>query len=267
METLDLHCQLILEEYREQLPRFEKARQDGFVLIDIGGGEFDHHQPEARKDTYANGVIKSSLGHILDRAVSDEILTAEELEILLFNGIYALQAHDNGQGFNGVPSPFWFVSHLNSDDPADDEAQFAAFNEAVGMAAKVLRSMVNNARKIGPEHIECVAAFEAMGDDCVADFPHHMKNSVQECQLWNEEHPEKKVRFFTFPSLRGGFMVQGVNRIGSFVLDHSLPFKGLHDEELNRAAGITDGIFVHANGFLGSTESLASCHILANLAE
>ena len=36
-------------------------------------------------------------------------------------------------------------------------------------------------------------------------------------------------------------------------------YRGLRDDELNKAAGITDGAFVHAAGFIGGAWSLESC--------
>ena len=36
-------------------------------------------------------------------------------------------------------------------------------------------------------------------------------------------------------------------------------YQGLRDDDLNKAAGITDGVFVHATGFIGGAWSLESC--------
>ena len=245
-----------------------KAQEEGFALVDVGGGEFDHHGKGVRENTYANGVIRSALGKVLDQAVADGKLTAEQLEVMLMNGLYDLQARDNGQDVEGVTaSPFGFVHWLNGPEPADSEDQEWRFLEAVNTSKKVFSAMVRDAEKAIPEHGECIEAFEAMDENGVADFPHHMGHSVLECQMWNASHPEKEVKFFTFPTGRGTFMVQGVNKVGKFALNHSLPHKGLKEGELNEAAGIQDGVFVHINGFIGSAVSLASCHILAGQAE
>lgn len=240
----------------------EKARQDGFVLLDVGGGELDHHSVEARNNAYTNGVIKSALGKVLDQAVRDSKISGEETEVLLMNGLYDLQARDNGQDFAGVASPFGFVHWLNGPNPADDHDQAWRFKQAVNMAKQVFSAMVEDAKKASPEHEECLKAFEVMGGDGIADFPHHMGHSVLECQMWNAAHPDREVRFFTFPG-RDGFMIQAVNKVGSFELNHALPHAGLRNEALNEAAGITDGIFVHPNGFIGSAETIESCHKIA----
>ena len=240
----------------------EKARQDGFTLVDIGGGEFDHHGA-ARDWQYNNGIYLSALGKVLKQAVKDGKLAQEELDILLFNGLYDLQAKDNGQDFDGVPSPFGFVHWLNSEDISDDICQIWQFRLAVEIAINIFASMLNDAKKSIAEHEECVAVFKAMGEDGIANFPHYMSHGVRECQQWNDRFPEKEVKFFTFPMRIGGYRIQGVNKVGSFKLNHELKYKGLRNEELNAAAGITDGIFVHATGFIGGADSLESCYKLA----
>lgn len=53
---------------------------------------------------------------------------------------------------------------------------------------------------------------------------------------------------------------------GSFQNRLSLPFKGLRDEDLNKAAGIEDGVFVHHSGFIAGTKSKESTIKLAILA-
>jgi uncharacterized UPF0160 family protein len=240
--------------------------EQGYTLVDIGEGQFDHHG-KAHDWQYNNGVYLSALGKVLKQAVKDGKLKQEELDILLFNGLYALQAKDNGQDFDGVPSPFGFIHWLNGPDPADDHDQEWRFKDAVKMAKRVFAAMLRDAKEAIYEHTECVEAFKAMGEDGIADFPHHMSHGVLECQIWNASHPEKEVKFFTFDNGRGSFMVQGVNKVGSFALNHELPFKGLRDAELNTAAGIDDGVFVHANGFIGGADSLESCHKLAAQAD
>jgi len=240
----------------------KKYADEGYTLIDVGGSEFDHHG-SARDKKYDNGIWYSALGKVLAQAVKDNKLSQEMLDIMLFNGLYALQAKDNGQDFEGVESPFSFIHWLNGQDPADNHDQAWRFDDAVKMAKRIFSAMLRDAEKAIPDHTECVKSFESMGEDGIADFPHHMGHSVLECQIWNAEHPDREVKFFTFPNGRGSFMIQGVNKVGSFALNYELPFKGLRGEELNEAAGIDDGVFVHANGFIGGADSVEGCHKLA----
>jgi uncharacterized UPF0160 family protein len=236
--------------------------EQGYTLIDIGEGQFDHHGAARDWQYSGNGIYLSALGKVLKQAVKDGKLKQEELDVLLFNGLYAIQAQDNGQDYDGIESPFSFVRWMNGHDPADDHDQAWRFEDAIKMAKRIFAAMVRDAKEAILDHSECVKAFKAMGETGIADFPHHMSHGVLECQMWNKLYPEEEVKFFTFPN-HGSYMVQAVNKVGSFALNHELPFKGLRDEELNAAAGITDGVFVHANGFIGGADSLESCHKLA----
>lgn len=44
-----------------------------------------------------------------------------------------------------------------------------------------------------------------------------------------------------------------------------LLFKGLRDDELSKAAGIPDGVFVHMTGFIGGARSKESALKLAKM--
>lgn len=245
--------------------KLNRAVMDGFTLVDVGGGRFDHHSTDAMKVTYTNGVIKSSLGYVLDQSVHDGKITEYEMEYLLLHGLYALQASDNGQDFRGVASPFEYVKWLNGSDPADDEAQMQQFNVAVEIGVRIIDSMLKSAKRSLPNHAIFLDAASKMKDGIV-DLPHYMATAVEEAQSWNDKFQAKKIRFFTFPGSDGKFRIQAVNKIGSFALEYELPFKGLRNESLCKAAEILDGIFVHPNGFIASAGSLDSCRKLGIIA-
>ena len=236
----------------------------GFTFIDIGEGQFDHHQLEHKTDEYkyaCNGILKSALGLVLDQCVADGKLTEEEVRYMLNKGLYSLQAKDNGQDISMdtfMVSPFEYIVWLNSEDIYSGEQEVMC-REAIAMSQKIIRGMINGARKSIQEHEECIAAFKA-AENGVANFPCHMTNGITECQQWNEEHPEHKIVFYTFPGGEGGYMIRAVNKPGKKEVMQPLRFCGLRNEELNEAAGIDDGIFVHASGFLGSAGSLENCY-------
>jgi uncharacterized UPF0160 family protein len=240
----------------------------GYTLIDVGCGEFDHHQPEHKTDEYKyadNGILKSALGLVLDQCVADGKLLAEEVKFLLDKGLYTLQAKDNGQDVKKdslTDSPFEYIAWLNCDDIySEDQDEF--FLGAVDITQVVVHRMILDARKVVKEHEECIEALQNAKDGIV-NFPHYMTNGVKECQRWNEKHtPEERILFITFPDEKGGgYKIRGINKPGKMEVIQSLRFCGLRDEELNEAAGISDGIFVHANGFLGGAGSLESCYKL-----
>lgn len=244
----------------------KKAINDGYTLVDVGYGAFDHHQPSAAENTYENGVIKSAVGLVLQQAVNDSLLTEYELKYLLEHGFYALQAADNGQDFNGNVSPFEYVKWLNSSNPSNDEDQMRQFNIAVEMGIKIFDSMLESARRAFPDHKIFVDAATKMKYGIV-DLPHYMSTTVEEAQSYNADNPDNPIWFFTFQGTDGNYRIQAVNKTGSFALEHELAFKGLRGKDLCDKAQIPDGIFVHKNGFIAGAESLESCHKLGVLSQ
>jgi len=63
----------------------------------------------------------------------------------------------------------------------------------------------------------------------------------------------------------GNFRIQAVSESGftNRVSIHK-DFRGLRNDDLNSAAGITDGVFIHAAGFIGAATSLESCVKMAD---
>jgi len=235
----------------------QKAVKDGYTLVDVGGGQFDHHSIAARNNIYHNGVIKSAFGLVLERAVVDGKLSEFELSYVLQHGGYALQAADNGQDFEGVVSPFEYIHWLNASNVADDDKQMEQFLIAGEIAVNIFSSMLESAKKALPDHETFVNKASIM-ENHIVDLPHYMPTAVEEAQSWNETH-KIKIYFFTFPGSDGNYRIQAVNKIASFALLKELPHKGLRNEDLNEAAAITDGVFVHPNGFIASARSLESC--------
>ena len=77
-----------------------------------------------------------------------------------------------------------------------------------------------------------------------------------------EEGQEGAVKFAFFQDMRGMWRIQAIpQKSGSFENRISIceAYRGTRDDELNQKAGITDGAFVHAAGFIGGAWSLESC--------
>jgi uncharacterized UPF0160 family protein len=82
-----------------------------------------------------------------------------------------------------------------------------------------------------------------------------------------EEKGEKGlIKYVFFESEgEGNFRIQAVSESGftNRVSIHK-DYRGLRNDDLNKAAGITDGVFVHAAGFIGAAKSLESCIKIAD---
>ena len=68
-------------------------------------------------------------------------------------------------------------------------------------------------------------------------------------------------KFVFFKDGRGMYRIQAVSVGNSFENRVSIhkDYRGLRGEELSKAAGITDGEFIHAAGFIGGAWSIESC--------
>ena len=113
---------------------------------------FDHHQPTG-VPKYKNGILFSTVGMILSAFCKDKGLST----YLLNNGLYAVQAIDNGQKFfntidkkkekvSNMPNPFQFIKKLNCTwkDGVCSEKQNAAFAHTKDICKSILNSMIDH---------------------------------------------------------------------------------------------------------------------------
>lgn len=83
----------------------------------------------------------------------------------------------------------------------------------------------------------------------------HLNKIEEEAETFGE------LKFVLYKDGRGMFRIQAVPaKVGEFGDRCSLAeaFRGLRDDELSKAVGITDGGFVHATGFIGGAWSMES---------
>lgn len=113
---------------------------------------FDHHQ-EIGIPRYRNGILYSTVGLILDNFLKDKNL----IKYLLNNGLYAVQAIDNGQKFfnlkdrtkekvTNLPNPFSFVRKLNAtwEEGIFSDIQKKNFDNARKIVKDILINMVKH---------------------------------------------------------------------------------------------------------------------------
>ena len=108
---------------------------------------FDHHQ-ETGVPRYRNGILYSTVGLILDNFLENKKL----IKYLLNNGLYAVQAIDNGQKFfnlkdiTNLPNPFSFVRKLNAtwEEGIFSDIQKKNFDNARKIVKDILVNMVKH---------------------------------------------------------------------------------------------------------------------------
>jgi uncharacterized UPF0160 family protein len=211
---------------------------DGYIVYDTGGGEFDHHgaeikcRPDGRR--YASfGLIWERYGAYLTG--SEEIKNAIDEDF-----IAPMDESDNGgekdmvSGIISAFNPPW-----NSDGNTD-----VAFEEAVDIAVTILTRLIAHEAAAKEADSEVREALDAMENGIVV---------LKRFAPWTKILVGTDALFVIYPSMRGGYNVQGVPiSKDSRELRVSFPEKwcGLEDEKLVEASGIDGLVFCHRSGFL-----------------
>ena len=240
------------------------------LVLDIGGvydGEkyFDHIQDDASL-IQSNGVKHSSFGLIAEAIIGDK---------RLLNGIYPtliwpIEVADNRQKKSDVAtyigdSKGSWVTDFNppalticNDTPPESEDTLTyddqMFMEAVRIASDIISRVILREKDLlaSEEFVRFAATNETHDNICVMNrfLPAWKKIIVN-------EFPE--IKYVIFPNKTCGYNVVGVpkNATDSSV-KVSFPKRlcGLKDFTLSKESGISGGISVHKNGFMGTWNTL-----------
>jgi uncharacterized UPF0160 family protein len=79
----------------------------------------------------------------------------------------------------------------------------------------------------------------------------------------------KEIKIIILPSNRGGYCVKPrtiSKESKDLLINFQKEYLGLHDEKLQNITGIKTAKFIHASGFLASTETLEDAILLAQKA-
>ena len=131
----DIHVNVIRTRNLEKLKQCD-------IVVDVGGGEFDHHSTD---DRYPNGVPKSACGKVLEAVEPNDKL----VKLLNIMGLYLVQSIDNGDPISKAkwikyqPSHFSWVGLMNPtySERYDPEASDLWFNKALDMVEIVYRRL------------------------------------------------------------------------------------------------------------------------------
>lgn len=224
------------------------------LAFDIGGGEFDHHQRGSKKRP--DGVSYSSFG-LLWKCFGSRLLDEEGARIFDEEFVRPIDIADSSGTFNSLSR---CVSDFNPIRVVDDDEYDRRFAEASSWAQGVLERRLSILRA---EHEDALYVRRLMdaGDGRVLVLP--------EFRRWRRAVVGSGYKFVIYPSLRGGFNVQGVPRSSSgpeLVRAFPLSWRGLSPDDLRKLSGIEDLVFCHATGFLCATKTLGGARAVARLA-
>lgn len=244
------------------------------IVYDIGGGEFDHHQINAkvREENFkysSIGLLFEKFGEKYIRTLVDDNIEEIVCEIDK-NLIKQIDAIDNGifpyiECEYNVTLLSDIISLFNPtwDDKTDRDELFL---NAVKLAEFIFDREVNKIiSKIKARDKVIEAIKENDGSILYLEEFMPFKDFILE-----STNPKAlDIKFVIFPSIRGGFTVHTVPT-SKLIRDPKLRFpvsiSGLRDEELRNKTGIKTATFVHADGFIGAAETLEDAFLLANYA-
>lgn len=251
------------------IKRVFRPEDDADIVYDIGGGAYDHHQPdhEIRPDGIpyaAFGLIWRSFGRAyvesLGVPAGDVDFVYSMVDKMLVRSIDAI---DNGVSLGDGFSISNVIELLNPEWDSDESAD-EAFKCAVDLAGSVLMLQVRHAAAVAKAKGIVTAAVEESRDGQVIELPCYVP--WQEPLLAMTDEKAQNAKRVIFPSNRGGYNVQAVPTAPDAFTNRA-PFpkelRGLRDEELAKASGIKDAVFVHPAGFIGAAMSLEGARVLA----
>ena len=244
------------------------------IIYDIGGGEFDHHQINAKvRDEnfkYSSiGLLFKKFGEKYLRTLINDNIEEIFLEIEK-NLIKQIDAIDNGvfpyiecdynitllSDIISLFNPTW-------DDKSDRDQLFL---DAVKLAEFIFDKEVN---KIISKIKARDKVIEAIKNNEGAILYLEEFMPFKDFILESTNPKAQEIKFVIFPSIRGGYTVHTVptsklNREPK--LRFPISISGLRDEDLRGKTGIKTATFVHADGFIGAAETLEDAYLLANYA-
>lgn len=251
--TLQLHFGV--ENVEVIRTRDEAVIASGDVVLDVGGiydperQRFDHHQNGAPGRD--NGIPYAAFGLIWKHYGEQVAGSAEAAEVIEKRLVIPIDAVDNAislydqknpeispitiNDIFGLMRPVW-----NSDEDVD-----VGFKEACAIARQLLeRSMAHAAAEIAEKNL-AQQVYESAPDKRI------MISEVAISAHFFIDYPE--CLFLISPRDDGNWKATGVREgRDSFAIRKAFPheWRGLRDQELATASGISDAIFCHKTGYL-----------------
>lgn len=240
----------------------ELVNDPSVVIYDIGGGQYDHHQPDA--EVRNNGIKYAAFG-LLWRELGSLFVREERVAQFDEEFVQILDNTDNTGERNMLSN---IVSSLN---PLWDKGDCETTEQQFGIAwVRAVNILEREFERINSKD----RASSIVSDALVASNEGDIVVLPQFAPGWQEKLVPSKAKFIVFPSLRGGYNAQVVPKeLG--LQDAKIPFPsswaGLRDADIQEVSGIDGLTFCHAGRFLCAADTVESaikaCEKAIELAE
>lgn len=231
--------------------RNPKALAQADIVMDVGGGKYDHHSPD--NPAQENGVLMSAVGK-----VADELYDGEELKLLHDYILDSVQASDNGQRRSDLgENLFSWIRLFNtslSESPKLSDERFAQTVEIAEVVFDRQLFMIREEiadRKRMKELLPKYAEDEKLYSSHIFNMGRLMHWQAPVCDF-NATYPDKKIKVVVFRTPTGQWNSQSVpTYVGAFTNHAPMPEKYVK-KEVEFPKGT---VFVHANGFMAAHET------------
>lgn len=220
---------------------------DEVLVFDIGGGRYDHHEEDNKKELREDGTPYAAFGKLW-RDYSYYLAKKEVADRVERDFVVPIDVADNTGEVNHLSSVIATMNPMWDEDANPQEA----FDDAVSMSKKILERCI--AQKESEERAREVVLASKVNEGVLV-----LKKYVPWKETVVNEMPE--IMFVAYPSLRGGYNLQTVpinmdSKIGRVMFPEE--WLGKTNAEL----GIT---FCHPGNFLLSTKMMSQAINVAHL--
>lgn len=278
MHADDVFSTAFLELYLGNIKLFrtnEVTKEDfkeGVYIYDIGLGEFDHHQPNAK--IRENGIMYCSFGLLWEKFGKDYLKNQNIEDIdAVYNAfikdfVEAIDADDNGM-FPKIEANYKVktlsmvidIFNVSYDSGDDSNKQFLKAEKfAKELIVEELKTVIGKQKAY--KKVEKIIKNNTTNILVLDEFlPYN--DALQQLDT------DKKISFVIYPSDRGGYAIKGVAKSTD---DKALrvPFPkewaGLTNKELEDISGVVGATFCHNKCFIASALTLSAAKEMASIA-
>ena len=211
--------------------------ENGYLVADIGKGDFDHHFPDVEKKRRPDGVPYAAFGLVV-KEFHEGFLNEDEYNILDRKLIEPTDYHDNSGNGNALS---FAISIFNKNWDDEDPNNDPKFFEAVDVASTILEKFISNVRSFAK-------AQEIAKKQIIEGNAIYMDKYAPVNEFFADD---PKVLYIGSPSLRGTYQIITVK-------DPCGVAKKLFPERI-RGISYPDGVydqdglsFCHPSGFMAS---------------
>lgn len=237
---------------------------ESFLVFDIGGGKFDHHQSDNESRTWKKGELNipyASFGKLWE-LIGYQLLGDNYYKVMDYDFVSEIDRADNSS-YNTTFSMLIESMNPQWNEDQSDEAIYKKFEEAVSISIVLLNSYMNKMKSFleADRKLE-----ECLSDVETIEVKYKNKNYSLHVLYRDEYIPIIRqlsftdVDFYIYPSNRGGYCISPIKDKSTKDFKIKIPewLYGKNEEELSK---IVNGIkFVHSSGFLATSKDKESAY-------